>query len=346
MKKVFCFVALAAFMTMGCKNSFKKTTGGIEYKIISDGTGIKVADGNFLELRIHTEYKDESIDTVLSDSKDQGNQVFPFSNQIPAPYYDILGQVRPGDSVIIKLLADTIIKTGRALPFMKKGEYIVTSFKIVNIYTSKDQADSAMRVNGAILKAKRYDQTLAQIKTTLSTTGAAQMKTDDSILTAYMAQNKIVATKSDLGAYVSLTNPGTGDFLDRNSVAVVKYTGKTLNDTVFDSNTDPKFGHTDPLDVDLGEFRMIPGWIDGLKLARKGSKGILLVPSALGYGRNGAGAKVKPNQNLIFDIEIVDVLTQEQFQAERLKKQQEQLAQRQHIQDSIQKARMDTLKAK
>ena len=344
MKKVFCLAAMAAVMLVSCKGSFKKTTDGVEYKIIPSGSGAILAEGNFIELRLRTEYKDASIDTVLMDSKDMGNQIFPFSAQIPAPYYKIFAGLRAGDSVIIKQLTDSAMKGGRSLPFMKKGEYLVTSFKLVNIFTTKDQADSAYQVNSKIANAKRYDQTLAQLKTTLATTDAAQLKTDDALLNAYMAKNNIKGVKSDLGCYVALTDPGTGDNLDRNSIAVVKYTGKTLEDTTFDSNIDPSFKHTDPLDVNLGEFRMIPGWIDGLKLMKKGSKGLLLVPSSLGYGTTGAGAKIKPNENLVFSIEIVDVKTAEQEAEERKAKQAEMMAQRQHYMDSVQKARADTLK--
>jgi len=339
MKKVFYLAGFAAVAMMGCKDSFKKTTGGLEYKIISDNNGPRLVDGNFVELRIRQEYKDASIDTVLMDSKDAGSQVFPISSQIPAPYYNIFTQLRNGDSIVLKLLTDTIIKTGRALPFMKKDQYLVTTLKVVNIFTTKEQADSAYKVNNKIAKAKRYQQTLEQIKTELATTDAAQLKTDDAILNDYMTKNKIVATKSDLGAYVSLTDPGTGDYLDNNSIAEVKYTGKTLDDSVFDSNIDPKFGHTDPLDVDMGEFRMLPGWIDGLKLMKKGSKGQLLIPSSLAYGKNGQMPKIKPNANLIFYIEVTDVLTPEQMEAQRMAKQQQMMAQRQHYMDSVQKAR-------
>jgi FKBP-type peptidyl-prolyl cis-trans isomerase FkpA len=346
MKKVFCLAGLSAIMMMGCKDSFIKTTGGIEYKIISDNTGAKLADGNFIELRLRQEYKDASIDTVLLDAKDAGSEIFPFSSQIPAPYYKIFAQLRNGDSVVLKMITDTLIKQGRSLPFMKKDQYIVTSFKVLNIFTTKEQADSASAINNKIVKEKRYQQTLEKIKTQLATTDAEQMKTDDAILKDYMTKNNIVATKSDLGVYVSLTDPGTGDNLDKNSIAEIKYTGKTLDDSVFDSNIDPKFGHTDALDVDMGEFRMIPGWIDGLKLMKKGSKGLLLIPSSLAYGKTGQMPRIKPNANLVFNVEVVDVITVEQMQAQRMEKQKRMMAERQHYMDSVQKAKSDTLKSK
>jgi FKBP-type peptidyl-prolyl cis-trans isomerase FkpA len=344
MKKVFYLLAFFAVAIAGCKGSFKKTTGGIEYKIVSDGKGATLQEGNFLELTLKQEYKDASMDTILLDSKDVGNQVFPFSSQIPAPYYNIFKQLRQGDSVVLRELTDTLIKAGHSLPFMKKDQYVLTTFKIVNIFTQKAQSDSAMKVNQKIAKARRYQMGVAEITKQLATTEADQMKIDDKILTDYMAKNNIVATKTAWGDYVSITTPGTGDNLDNSSIAVVNYTGKTLNDTTFDSNTDPKFNHTDPLQIDMSEFRMIPGWLDGLKLFKKGSKGLLLIPSSLAYGKNGQGGKIKPNENLVFNIEIVDVLTAEQFEADKAAKQQKMMEQRKHMMDSIQNARRDTLK--
>ncbi len=41
---------------------------------------------------------------------------------------------------------------------------------------------------------------------------------------------------------------------------------------------------------------------------KKGDKGRMLIPSVLAYGANPApGGPIKPNENLIFDIEVVDV---------------------------------------
>jgi FKBP-type peptidyl-prolyl cis-trans isomerase FkpA len=39
----------------------------------------------------------------------------------------------------------------------------------------------------------------------------------------------------------------------------------------------------------------------------KGEEGVLLIPSALGYGPDGAGSDIPPNAVLRFDVKLVDV---------------------------------------
>jgi len=346
MKRVFYLAAaIASISIVGCKGGFKKTTNGIEYKIISDGKGPKVVSGNYLELRVNVTYKDATKDTILEDAKEIPTDVIQMNKQVPEPYFTMFSQLRNGDSMIMRTLTDTLFKKGANIPFAKKGEYIITTLKVVNVFTTDAQADSARKVNEAIGKAKRYDKNMQELKKMIGTQFASQMAIDDKILNDYMAKNHIVATKTELGDYVAITTPGTGENIDKNSIAVVNYTGKTLEDTVFDSNTDPAFKHVEPFEVDMSGFQVIPGWFDGLRYMKKGSKGLLLVPSSLAYGKQGNGPKLKPDANLVFNIEVVDIKTPEQLEAERKAMQDKMMQLRQHYTDSLQKARgTDTLK--
>jgi len=61
---VFCALALGA-----CTGSFKKGDKGLEYKIISSGSGKTVSYGNYLQMHIKQIYAGTK-DTVLSDSRD------------------------------------------------------------------------------------------------------------------------------------------------------------------------------------------------------------------------------------------------------------------------------------
>ncbi len=60
-----------------------------------------------------------------------------------------------------------------------------------------------------------------------------------------------------------------------------------------------------PLEFRLGRRQVIAGWEEGISGMRLGGKRTLFVPSALAYGKRGLGKIVLPNQNLIFEVELV-----------------------------------------
>lgn len=85
-------------------------------------------------------------------------------------------------------------------------------------------------------------------------------------------------------------------------IVQVKYTGKLMDGTVFDS-TD-KNGGT-PMDINLGG--VIKGWTEGIQLMSKGSKYKFYIPSDLAYGDQGAGDAIPGGSTIIFDVELVNI---------------------------------------
>lgn len=79
------------------------------------------------------------------------------------------------------------------------------------------------------------------------------------------------------------------------------YTGTLIDGTEFDAS-DPE---GEPVRFTLD--RVIKGWTEGMQLVGEGGKIKLYVPAELGYGENGAGAMIKPNSALIFEVEITKV---------------------------------------
>lgn len=337
MKQSFYLVIAAVVVLASCTQPFKKAEGGIEYKIISDGKGKQIEYGNFFELQFEQHYKGNNKDSLLFASTDFGNQIASLDSQsIPPAYYKIFKQIRKGDSVVVKQLTDSIMKQGPGAPFMKKGAHIIGNYKIVNIYTTREAADSAYQAQMKVAKAK---DSLKSIE---------QLKKDDKAITDYLKKNNIQATKAPEGTYVQILNPGAGDAIDTSKVLKVYYTGKALDSgKPFDSNTDPKFGHTELLPVNMGAKpgtpgSVIKGWTDGLSLLKKGAKANLFIPSSLGYGSRGAGADIKPNANLLFEVEVVDVVSQAQAREEQMAEKSKMEANQKRIMDSLQKVRKDT----
>ena len=333
MRKVSLVLVMAIIALSACKESFKKGDEGIEYKIISSGSGEKVAYGQFMQMQIAQLYNDGKKDSLISDTRTspQGPafEVLDSANMPPA-YFKILSQLKKGDSLVIRIMVDSAFKNApQGIPaFFKKGNFLFTTARVENIFKTREQADSAR------------NKAMAGVQEKQKVLDAEQIKKDDKTLTDFFAKNNIQAVKAPQGTYVQILTPGTGANLDTSAVAKVNYTGKTMEGKAFDSNTDPAFNHVQPFlvnmtsDQSLGQG-VIPGWTDGMKLLNKGAKAKFYIPSSLAYGSTGAGQDIKPNSILVFDIEVVEVLNKTQAVAA--------MQQERKMMEAMQKKYMDSM---
>jgi FKBP-type peptidyl-prolyl cis-trans isomerase FkpA len=330
MNKSLCLVA-AAFIILasGCKEQeFKKSPDGSEYKIFGNENGKKAVKGDFIQLNILAKYKD----SVLFSSIDNSMPRFiPFDTSKLPPFFK---EIHEGDSLVIRESTDTLIKKGSSAPFMQKGQFIYQSFKVVKLFSTKEAADSVAKTFVGASKAIAYKKAVEQIEKDIAA-NAPLVKEDDKLIADFLAKNNIKANKTAWGTYVSITTPGTGQNISQNDVAVVNYTGKTFKDSTFDSNTDSSFQHVEPLEVDMSQFTVMPGWIDGLKMMQKGSKGKIIIPSYLAYGKNGRAPKIGPDENLVFDIDVTDVISQDQYQKDMEEKQKMMQMRQQEMQQKM-----------
>lgn len=96
---------------------------------------------------------------------------------------------------------------------------------------------------------------------------------------------------------------GTGAEAKAGNVITVNYTGTLLNGQKFDSS----FDHGQPFVFELGKGQVIQGWDQGVLGMKVGGKRKLTIPSALGYGEQGAGNAIPPNSTLVFEVELLEV---------------------------------------
>jgi peptidylprolyl isomerase len=67
---------------------------------------------------------------------------------------------------------------------------------------------------------------------------------------------------------------------------------------------DASWNSGQPFPVTLGQGQVIKGWEDGLQGVRQGGRRLLVIPPDLGYGASGSPPKIKPNETLIFVIDV------------------------------------------
>lgn len=59
----------------------------------------------------------------------------------------------------------------------------------------------------------------------------------------------------------------------------------------------------------LGKGQVIVGWDQGIAGMKVGGRRRLTIPPSLGYGANGAGGVIAPNETLVFIVDLIDVRT-------------------------------------
>ncbi len=95
---------------------------------------------------------------------------------------------------------------------------------------------------------------------------------------------------------------GAGAVVASGQTITVHYTGALWSDgTVFDSSWSRK----SPANFVIGQGQVIPGWDKGLVGKKVGSRVLLVVPPADGYGAQANG-KIPANSTLVFVIDILD----------------------------------------
>ncbi len=122
-----------------------------------------------------------------------------------------------------------------------------------------------------------------------------------------LAQKKVKVGKeytTESGLKYVITEKGTGEQPQNGDKVVVHYTGKLTNDSVFDSSVN----RGQPFSFKLGVGQVIKGWDEGIALLNVGDKATFTIPSDLAYGEKGAGGVIGPNETLIFDVELLDIM--------------------------------------
>ena len=130
----------------------------------------------------------------------------------------------------------------------------------------------------------------------------AQLEADVIIIDKYLDENNIDAEKSSSGLRYVIHDQGLGSQPQSGNIVKVHYTGTFMDGTKFDSSYD----RNKPFQYTHGDGQVIRGWEEGLTYISEAGKITLYIPSVLAYGSRGYG-DIGPNENLIFDIELLSV---------------------------------------
>ncbi|MBM4131760.1 FKBP-type peptidyl-prolyl cis-trans isomerase [bacterium] len=105
---------------------------------------------------------------------------------------------------------------------------------------------------------------------------------------------------------VQVQQEGTGAEAVPGDQIAVHYTGSLWTDGAVGQKFDSSLDRGEPYRFTLGAGMVIPGWDLGLRGLKVGTKARLIIPSTLGYGKQGTPG-IPPNADLVFDVELVEI---------------------------------------
>ena len=148
--------------------------------------------------------------------------------------------------------------------------------------------------------------TFAFLLTCLTPTFAS----DSLTIEGYLSARHIKAEKMAEGIFCTIYTEGVGKVPKQGEYVKIRYVGKLLNGNVFDKSPEEE-----PYIFKLGNGQVIAGWNKAIEKLKIGTKTTLYIPSNLAYGSIGVGNVIPPNAPLAYDIELLEVLNQAEYDA-------------------------------
>jgi FKBP-type peptidyl-prolyl cis-trans isomerase len=288
------FITLLALVVMitGCNTDypgFKKTTSGLLYKIYTkdnkDTLRARIGSVVTMDLRYGTK------DSVMFDSKKYPNPVrFPINeSQYPGDLYEGLCLFTQGDSGTI------ILKAG---PFFTKtvGQPSVPP-------NMKEDQDLYFHIN--LTKIQSQQEIKAEEQARME-----QLRLQEkNIIDNYIREKNITVMPNDSGIYIMEVSKGKGKSPKQGEYASVHYkvfklTGEQLFST---------YERGEPIDFEFGNRFENPGFQIVVGTMGVGGKTNAVVPSRMAFGPQGAGQVVPPYTPLYYEIELVGIMSKDQF---------------------------------
>ena len=116
--------------------------------------------------------------------------------------------------------------------------------------------------------------------------------------------------KTEGNLKIEILRQGSGEKAEDGDTIAVHYTGILENGTKFDSSLD----RGTPFTFVLGAGQVIKGWDQGVWGMKPKEKRKLTIAPELGYGKIGIPGAIPQNATLIFEVELIEIISVKHFQ--------------------------------
>ena len=206
-------------------------------------------------------------------------------------------------------MSDKYITAGQRVSYgvgRQMGEQIAAQpFDGVDPQSVADGVFDALSKNASAISEQDIQAAFTEIEKVMQEKAAAQAEVAAKAGLEFLAEN---AKRDDVivlesGLQYQILTAGDGEKPVATSTVKTHYHGTLINGDVFDSSVD----RGEPAEFPVNG--VIAGWTEALQIMPVGSKWRLFVPSDLAYGDRGAGGQIGPHCALIFDVELLEIVS-------------------------------------
>jgi FKBP-type peptidyl-prolyl cis-trans isomerase len=230
--------------------------------------------------------------------KDFGNDAPPHDGETVKVSYSatVLGQSTPFEEQTIEKKVEefSVVGVYRGLISILNGTHAV--LYIPSKYAFGKEGRSGVPANTTVV----YDITLEKI--TRTSEEQTQFQSDTAAIHNYLKFNNVAGYhKLETGVFYTVEAEGTGVQPKPYDQVSFKYSGKILSNasTFEEGNVYAQ-----------GIFSFIDGLKLGMPLMKEGGKATFYIPSGYAYGKNGVSGVIAGNSNVVFSIELNDIIQQ------------------------------------
>ena len=279
-------VMLLTSCESGKYSGFKQTHSGIYYKIHTPDNPDTVRVREGMIVTVDMKYGTE--DSVLYNSSSSPQEVrFPIQPSLyEGDMYEAFQLFVKGDSATFVIKAapffQKTVKQPTLPPGISEEDDLIFDVRFIDVQSQEDLEATEM--------------------------ARAQMLRDEEplIVQAYVDEHNISVEPTESGIYYIEKKKGKGKNPKKDDWVSVHFTVWKLNGEKLFSTYD----RTDePMDFEFGGRFENEGFQQALGMMKEGGKAEALIPSVLAFGAQGAGQVVPPYAPLFYEIDLVDVMT-------------------------------------
>ncbi len=291
----YLIILLVIALIGACKSKEKEIVRPEKAQFLSDASGIlyyfhEEGDGDLkpVNMQVVKVILEWGLRDSLIVTKKMTNGPVEFQiRDVPAKgnIFDGLRMMDIGDSATFIINADKYFSPNPVPQFITPGSDLYFDIRLLEIKSEQEyNAEMRDRLN--------------------------KMREDEQIyLKEYLDENDINAEPLASGLYYMPVEKGSGPKVETGKMLILDYEYFLIDGTKLYSTWDAK----KPLEFRFGSKFDTPGMNEALSMMRVGDRTKLIVPSNIGYGEQGRAQFIPPYSTLVYEVEVLDVISEEDY---------------------------------